>query len=139
MKRYNEEISEYYLQAVFDENVFLSYREAGSGVYLPISNYADSIQIFNPLIFVGTNLLDIKAVNVSGLETEVYNAYQYDPEIEYIDLNSFTQTELGNELVAIRKIYDFDGNEKSEFVALEIVDDVQTLKKEQFVTLLPID
>ncbi|MBL7148576.1 MAG: S8 family serine peptidase [Candidatus Cloacimonetes bacterium] len=126
MKRYNEEISEYYLQAVFDENVFLSYREAGSGAYLPVSNYADSIQIFNPMIFSGTNLLDIKAVNVSGLETEVYNAYQYDPEIEYIDLNSFTQTELGNELVAIRKMHDFDGNGKNEFVALEIVDD--TLK-----------
>jgi subtilisin family serine protease len=128
MKRYNEEISEYYLQAVFNENVFLSYREAGSGSYLPVSNYADSIQIFNPMIFAGTNLLDIKAVNVSGLETEIYNAYQYDPEIDYIDLNSFTQTELGNELVAIRKMHDFDGNGKNEFVALEIVDGVQTLK-----------
>jgi len=128
MKRYNEAISEYYLQAIFDENVFLSYREAGSGAYSPVSNYADSIQIFNPMIFAGTNLLDIKAVNVSGLETEVFNAYQYDPEIEYVDLNSFTQIELGNELVAIRKMDDFDGNGKSEFVALEIVDDVQTLK-----------
>ncbi len=128
MKRYNEEISEYYLQAVFNENVFLSYREAGSGAYSPVSNYADSIQIFNPMIFAGTNLLDIKAVNVSGLETEVYNAYQYYPEIDYIDLNSFTQTELGNELVAIQKMHDFDGNGKNEFVAMEIVDGVQTLK-----------
>ncbi|MCD4795703.1 MAG: T9SS type A sorting domain-containing protein, partial [Candidatus Cloacimonetes bacterium] len=129
MKRYNAEIPEYYIQAVFDEKVNLSIKTPPLEDYSLISNYADSIHVFK-LFDSYQNLqpIDLKAENLSGLESFIYNAYSVEIDNNCINLHDFEQIPIGNELAAVRKTYDFDGNGKRDFIAQEIEGEDRVLK-----------
>ncbi|MCK4311716.1 MAG: S8 family serine peptidase [Candidatus Cloacimonetes bacterium] len=127
MKRYNDEISEYFIQAVYDEKVYIDHVSFPETPYNS-SSMADSIhilKIINPYCY---SPIDILARNLAGLETRVDSAYYFQQDYTSVNVHGYEQMILGNELAAIRKTYDFDGNGKSEFVALEMEGEIQTLK-----------
>ena len=128
MKRYAAEIPEYYIQVLFDEDVNIFLRQHPSTEFLPHFGNADSLQIIKINGLPQNVLIDIKAENLCGLETTIYNAYQFETDQGAVNIHGFDQTNIGNELVSIQKNYDFDGNGKNEIFALEIEDDLQTLK-----------
>ena len=128
MKRYAAEIPEYYIQALFDENVNLFLRQYPSTEFLPHFGDADSLQIIKIDGLPQNVLIDIRAENICGLETVIDSAYVFETDAIAVDIHGFNQIALGNELVSIQKTYDFDGNGKNELFVLETEDELQTLK-----------
>ncbi len=120
MKRYAAEIPEYYFQAVFDEKVFLEINIPPSSNYQLISPIADSILVCQvPVYYAGNQPINLRAINLAGLETFVDEAYDFQPDYTPIDIHSYEQHILGSELSAIQKTYDFNNNGKNEFIALD--------------------
>lgn len=117
MKRYDAEIPEYFLQAVFDESVSLEINIPPSTEYQLISTYTDSIQICKiPEYYDGSSSINLRAVNISGLETFIDEAYYFQPDDDTIDLHSFSQTTKSTEFSALSTTYDFDNNGLNEIV-----------------------
>lgn len=128
MKRYAAEIPEYYIQALFDENVNIFLRQHPSTEFLPHFGDADSLQIIKIDGLPQNVLIDLKAENLCGWEVIIDSAYVFEADAVAIDIHGFSQIPIGNELVSIQKTHDFDGNGKNEILALETVDELQTLK-----------
>ncbi len=128
MKRYSAEIPEYYIQALFDEDVNIFLRQHPSTEFLPHFGDADSLQIIKIDGLPQNVLIDIKGENLCGLETVVNDAYIFETDGQAVDIHGFNQTAIGNELVSIQKTCDFDGNGKNEILALETEGELQTLK-----------
>ncbi|MEA2096801.1 MAG: S8 family serine peptidase [Candidatus Cloacimonadota bacterium] len=128
MKRYAAEIPEYYIQALFDEDVNIFLRQHPSTEFLPHFGDADSLQIIKVDAFPQNVLIDLKAENLCGLEIIIDSAYVFETDVQAVEIHGFNQIAIGNELVSIQKTYDFDGNGKNELFALEIEDELQTLK-----------
>lgn len=128
MKRYAAEIPEYYIQTVFNENVNVFIKQHPNQEFLPHISDPDSLHVIQVDNISQNVQIDIKAENLSGLETIVNNAYYFETDYQAANTNNFDQIELGNELVSIQKTFDFDGNGKNEILALEIDDEIQTLK-----------
>ncbi|MDA3814348.1 MAG: S8 family serine peptidase [Candidatus Cloacimonetes bacterium] len=128
MKRFSAEIPEYYIQALFDEDVNIFLKQYPSTEFLPYFGEADSLQIIKIDGLPPNVLIDVKANNLCGLETIINDAYEFETDQEAIDIHGFSQTAIGNEFVSIQKNYDFDGNGNNEIFALEIEGELQTLK-----------
>ena len=128
MKRYAAEIPEYYIQALFDEDVNIFLRQYPSTEFLPHFGDADSLQIIKIDGLPQNVLIDIKAENLCGLETVIDSAYIFETDDQTIDIHGFDQLAIGNELVSVQKTYDFDGNGKNEIFVLETEEELQTLK-----------
>ncbi|MCF7857807.1 MAG: S8 family serine peptidase [Candidatus Cloacimonetes bacterium] len=128
MKRYTAEIPEYYIQALFDEIVNVELRQAPSTEFIPYNSVADSIHIIKIKDFPQYVDIDLTARNISGLETIVNEAYSFETDFQAVDIHGFNQIISGNELVSTQKSWDFDNNGKQEIIALETVDNEQTLK-----------
>ncbi len=129
MKRYNAEIPEYFIQAVFDEKVNLSINTPPLTDYSLVSNYADSIHVFKLFdSYQSLQPIDLKAENLAGLESFFDNAYSIEIDNNCVNLHGFEQIPIGNELVAVRNTYDFDGNGKRDFIAQEIDGEDRVLK-----------
>jgi len=128
MKRYAAEIPEYYIQTVFNEDVNVFMKQYPNQEYLPHISDPDSLHIIQVENTTQNVEIDIKAENLSGLETIVNNAFSFYPDDQAISTNNFDQIEIGNEIVSVQKTYDFDGNGKNEILALETDEDTQNLK-----------
>lgn len=128
MKRYSAEIPEYYIQALFDEDVNIFLRQHPSTEFLPHFGNADSLQIIKIDGLPQNVLIDIKGENLCGLETIIDSAYVFETDGQAVDIHGFDQTAIGNELVSIQKTYDFDGNGKNEILVLETEGEQQILK-----------
>ena len=130
MKRYTADLCDYYLQAVFDEEVFIESVDPEDPICFP-SLVADSIQIIKVAIEncnSGTNIIDLKATNISNLETIVEDAFTLEVDISSISEYGLTSEIVGDEIVSVKKTYDFDGNGINEFVSLNRIDDEQFLQ-----------
>jgi len=128
MKRYAAEIPEYYIQAIFNEDVNIFLRQYPSTEFIPHFGNADSLQIVKIDGLPQTVIIDIKAKNLCDLETIVNNAYEFETDQDAIDIHAFNQAAIGNKLTCTQKTYDFDGNGKNEVFALETVNEQQALK-----------
>lgn len=128
MKRYAGANPEYYIQAVFNEDVNVYLKQHPSTEFLPHFSEPDSLHIIKIDALSQNALIDIKAENLCGLETIIDNAYAFETDYQAIDVHGFNQNDLGNELVSIQKTYDFDGNGKNEIFVLELSEETQTLK-----------
>ena len=128
MKRYAAEIPEYYIQAVFNEDVDLFLKQHPALEFLPSFNDADSLQIVKIDGLPQTVIIDIKAKNLCDLETIVNDAYEFETDQNAIDIHTFNQAAIGNKLTCTQKTYDFDGNGKNEVFALETINEQQALK-----------
>ncbi len=130
MKRYAGDLNEYYLQAVFNDEVNIQSYDPENPLYYP-SVVADSIQIIKvntENCETGTNIIDITATNLSNLETIVENAYELEIEQSSISEHGLTSEIFGDEVVSVRKTYDFDGNGINEFLNLNTTENEWVLK-----------
>ncbi|MBN1326964.1 MAG: S8 family serine peptidase [Candidatus Cloacimonetes bacterium] len=134
-KRYHGEYAKYFLNASFDDQIFLAVDYA-SGVdnrrevnYTPL---ADSTQIIHiPVPEPDDNAIYLRAINLCGLESEITPddfSYELPQEYDYININGFNQQELSNQLVATRKLVDYNNNGKWEFLAQEFSEENNHLK-----------
>ncbi|MCD4817894.1 MAG: S8 family serine peptidase [Candidatus Cloacimonetes bacterium] len=130
MTRFDNEIQNYYIQSVFNEPVYLSLDCIGTtGTYTVNSTVCDSIQILKlpESLLEGEYTVNYQATNYCGLSTSGSLPFPIQINYHAINVNSFTQTIIGNEIVATAKNLDFDNNGKLEFLAYERTEDGDSL------------
>ncbi|MCD6181800.1 MAG: S8 family peptidase [Candidatus Cloacimonetes bacterium] len=130
MRRYDGEFPTYALQTVFNEPVDLQITLSQGYTQTNLfSTITDSVQI----ILLPTNLAEgqwdvtFVATNQAGLS--IQDAFPQPVTISHASVNitDFQQVPVDNQLVALRKTTDINGNGAPDFIGLEIADDQYTL------------
>ncbi len=122
--RYNNELSNYYFSAKFNEpvKINLSLKDSNENVFSIQSNKLDSLQILKIPAELSEGNVDItlSAINISGLNygpVSFENAFYCDKTS--IELYSFDSQTLSSPKLFCPKLFDFDDNGKSELLTMQ--------------------
>ncbi len=126
MQRFEAENNEYFVNVLFDEDVYLQNTNLPQMYNLP--NRANDNHVLKLYHEPINEPIDINAVNTAGLEIYVENAFDFDRNYFSIDQNSFVQTAAGQQIYAFHKPYDFDGDGKYDLVGITNENDENILK-----------
>lgn len=118
MERYEAESNYYYVNAVFDEAVYLLDIDG-----IPLYNlppYASSNHVLKLYNQAGleNDPIDLHAINFCGSDVYIPGAFQFEREYRSIDQHGFNSNLLSQQFYSFAKTYDFDNNGINDFVAL---------------------
>jgi hypothetical protein len=122
--RYDAENMNYFLQALYNEKVVLvvDCRDMDDNVYMASSAYPSALQTVKLPSNIPENLyfLSITATNICGQSSTI----QYMANIQYhsASINGWTRKVVGEGIVAIPKVFDFNNNGIPEVVAMHLVE-----------------
>ncbi|MCF7794027.1 MAG: S8 family serine peptidase [Candidatus Cloacimonetes bacterium] len=126
MQRFEAENNEYFVNVLFDEDVFLQNTNSPQMYNLP--NRANDNHVLKLYHDPPDQPIDINAVNTAGLEIYLEEAFDFDRNYFSIDQNSFVQTAAGQQIYAFHKSFDFDEDGKFDFVGIVSENDENVLK-----------
>lgn len=126
MQRFEAANNEYFINILFDEDVYL--QNTGLPQMYNLPNRANNNHVLKLFHEPSNQPIDINAVNFAGLEIYVENAFDFEREYFSIDQNGFIQTAAGQQIYAFHEAKDFDGDGQYDFVGIISENEENVLK-----------